>query len=390
MKIDKKNSLHWLLLIAFGLNVFIAMLLRLVLKPSPQPCVLLYGHKLNGNLLVLYQRLSRMPVRVAFLTMDPAYHERLRREGIDSVPAYGPACCRWLAKSVAVISDHGLHAMQIMVRMSDIRFFDVWHGIPFKGFDADDFHFQRDFAEIWVASPLHESLYLERYGFDKSRVCVTGYARTDRLIEGTDDAVALRARFGLPANGKIILFAPTWAQDERNRNIYPFGASEIDFLEALSNLAGRNGATVVMRAHLNSGTAPGRGYDHVVTVPQGEYPDTEGLLLVSDVLVCDWSSIAFDYLLLKRPTIFLDVSPPFRKGFSLGPEYRFGLIAQELGQLLELLQACLQDPQGYWTNVGHRHNDAITAVYGRFADGRSGERCVQRLMHYLPSGESSR
>ncbi|MBK6511086.1 MAG: CDP-glycerol glycerophosphotransferase family protein [Haliea sp.] len=27
-----------------------------------------------------------------------------------------------------------------------------------------------------------------------------------------------------------------------------------------------------------------------------EFPDVEGLLLLIDVLICDWSSIAFDYL----------------------------------------------------------------------------------------------
>jgi CDP-glycerol glycerophosphotransferase len=198
----------------------------------------------------------------------------------------------------------------------------------------------------------------------------------------------LRARFGLPANDRIVLFAPTWAQDERGRNIYPFGASENEFLEALSATASRNGAKIVLRAHLNSKSALSRVHEAVLAIPQGEYPDTEGLLLVSDVLICDWSSIAFDYLLLKRPTIFLDVPAPFRKSFSLGPEYRFGLIVTDLEELVERLEACLRDPSSYLADARDRHEKAIRDVYDGFADGHSGERCAERLLHHLTTDES--
>ncbi|HRQ65517.1 MAG TPA: CDP-glycerol glycerophosphotransferase family protein [Xanthomonadaceae bacterium] len=384
MKIDKKNPRHWLYLFVFGLNVLVAAVLRPLRARLARKVVVLYGHKLNGNLLPIYSaiHIQKEPDRdldAVFLTLDPEYWRELKAAGERCVLATSFACIGLLSRADAVITSHGLHAMQPLIRLSDIRFFDVWHGIPYKGFDADDFRVQHRYDEIWVASELLRKIYIERYGFQPQRVHATGYPRTDRLVTRHEDAVALRRRFGAPDTGKLILFAPTWAQDSRGRSIYPFGHDEATFLGALSDLAARHDATILMRAHLNSGTAAGKGYTNVVPVPHGEFPDTEGILLISDLLICDWSSIAFDYLLLDRPTLFLDVDSPFRKGFSLGPEFRFGSIVKGLDQLVREIEQCLRLPTMYHDLHGESHTRIRAQVYGGFADGQATDRCIGRL-----------
>src|SRR3546814_20728071 len=120
-----------------------------------------------------------------------------------------------------------------MYRRADLLFFDVWHGIPFKGFDADDFRLQHRYDEIWVASDLHRDLYIEKFGFHKSQVVVTGYARTDCLVtDGTGNAT-IRRRLGLPPEGRLILFVPTWSQEATGPRIFPFSESLISILSTL-------------------------------------------------------------------------------------------------------------------------------------------------------------
>ena len=102
-------------------------------------------------------------------------------------------------------------------------------------------------------------------------------------------------------------------------------------------------------------------------------------MLACDVLVCDWSSIAFDFLLLDRPAIFLEVEPPFRKGFSLGPEYRFGAIVDSLEDLLHAMEQVLQRPESYMQMYADSHDRSKRKVYGGLADGNASQRCVQRL-----------
>ena len=385
MKIDKRNARHWAYLFMFACNVMIALMLRPFFKSGQRPLVLLYGHKLSGNLLALYRELRSNPggcADIAFLTMDPAYHRELSEAGERSVLAISPASIRWLAKADAIVSDHGLHVLLPLLFASSIKFFDVWHSIPFKGFDGDDFRVQHYYDEVWVPSPLLAEMYVRRFGFAAERVVVTGYARTDRLVRYEEDAQATRRLIGAPPEGALILFAPTWAQDASGRSIYPFGHTEQEFLQSLSDAAGRLGATVLLRTHLNSGTSADT-YPNVLHVPFSRYPDTEGILLASDVLVGDWSSIAFDYLLLGRPAIFLDVPAPFRKGFSLGAEYRYGAIATDLDAMLGWIDICLGRPSAYWEQHQERHADVRRAVYGGYDDGRATERCLRRLYLHM-------
>lgn len=397
MKIDKRNPRHWLYLLAFGLNVACAIFLRPLLHRRASGRVLLYGHKLSGNLLAIHEHALRHPpagLRFAFLTMDPAYHRQLRRQGVHSVLAVSPFAIRWLATADAVVSDHGLHALQAMLGRSDLRFFDVWHGIPFKGFDAEDFRVQQRYDEAWVASPLLASMYVEKFGFSPARVKATGYARTDRLVcsQGNDRAEIVR-RLGLPEDaGRIALFAPTWKQDDQARSLFPFGTDVDTFCAALSGLAERMNATIVFRTHLNSGLSAEvtKAWPRLASLPSALYPDTEEILLASDILVCDWSSIAFDFLLLGRPTIFLDVEAPFAKGLTLDAGYRFGALARDMDAMLALLERYLREPERYGDEFDGPAAEVKRLVYGGFADGRSAERCLARLEGALATGGSSR
>lgn len=393
MKIDKRNVSHWVYLVLFALNVGLVIALRPFRRRRAKKRVLLYGHKLSGNLLAIYRHLrsSYHDVDVAFLSLDPAYHLELSGRGESCLLATSPRCIPWLATADAIISDHGLHALLPMLSFSDIRFFDVWHGIPFKGFDADDFRMQHRFDEVWVASPLMKALYVDRFGFGSERVQVTGYARTDRLVCRDEDGDEIKRHLGLNPStaGKIVLFAPTWKQDARNRSLFPFGVDEQAFLGALSELGRRIGATFLMRAHLNCGTVADHGFDRVVHVPHARFPDTEAILLISDILVCDWSSIAFDFLLLDRPTIFLDVEAPFAKGFSLDASHRFGAIATSMDEMLWLLEEYLGDAARYLDIHAAKCADIRGKIYGTCADGNAAERCAARLGQRLATGGSS-
>jgi CDP-glycerol glycerophosphotransferase (TagB/SpsB family) len=384
LKIDKRNPVHWCLLGGFFLQALVGLLLRALVKRR-EPVVIFYGHKLNGNLLALHSALERrqeLGLHPVFLTMDPAYLRELKAAGIACAWAGGPRCARLLARASAVVSDHGLHALQPLVtvfRLLGLRFFDVWHGIPFKGFDAEDFRLQHRYDEVWVASELCRELYVSRFGFAPERVVATGYARTDRLLRPESGKRTARERLGLPTRGPLILFAPTWAQDSAGRSLFPFGHAADEFMSALAGLAARHGGGIVLRSHLNSGVVAYGGHANVYALPVSRYPDTEAVLLACDILVCDWSSIAFDFLLLDRPTIFLDVEPPFRKGFSLGPEYRFGPVVRDLEGLLTEVGRALDSPGTYWRVNGYRHEEVKRTVYGSLCDGLAVDRCLRRL-----------
>ncbi|WP_417546773.1 CDP-glycerol glycerophosphotransferase family protein [Marinobacter sp.] len=375
MKINKSRPSHWLYLLAFTCQATLGLILRLVTERS---AITLYGHKLNGNLLALYQSCDKS----TFLSMDLAYCRSLHAQGIRAQWACGIGAALLLARSKALISDHGLHSLELILtcyQKTGLKCFDVWHGIPFKGFDADDFRLQHRYDATWVASPLVRKLYIERFGFEPDRVVVTGYARTDALVEQQACNLDIRKELGLPETGAVVLFAPTWSQDAAGRSLYPFGYSEANFLAALSSIAEQHDATVILRTHLNSDASAEQEHPNIKRMPSSDWPDTESILQISDILICDWSSIAFDFLLLDRPTIFLDVPPPFRKGFSLGPEFRFGPIVDCMPALTEALVCAMQSPDHYWRSHSEKHQEVKTTIYEDWADGQATQRCLAQL-----------
>jgi CDP-glycerol glycerophosphotransferase (TagB/SpsB family) len=389
MKIDKTNPAHWLYLTLFALNVLLALCLRRFLSVPPKPLVLLYGHKLNGNLKSLYDDLRSLddpPCTIAFLTMDPAYYRELAAGQHSVFLAIAPRAIVALAAARCIVSDHGLHVMSWLPRLTSIRFADVWHGIPFKGWDADDFRVLHFYDAIWVSSELVRRFYTERFGFGTDQVHVTGYGRTDALINGCTDLAHTRQSIGAPpAPTKLILFAPTWQHGIDDRSVFPFGTEAPKFFETLDEICRAHNAVCLFRTHLNTRIPQPPASGSFRFVPQDLYPDTEAVLAMSDILVCDWSSIAFDYLLLDRPTIFLDVPAPFPKGFSLGPEYRFGAVAPSMRALCVHLETYLSAPERYHHDHGTRAAGIKRAVYDDCADGHAASRYRKQLLALITS-----
>jgi CDP-glycerol glycerophosphotransferase len=375
--------MHWVRLLLFGGATLAAIVLRPLRKRRQRKRILFYGHRLAGNLFPIHRALAEShhgEVEVAFMTMDPAYRDELAAHGVQSILAGSCAAIDWLSTVETIVSDHGLHAMVLLLPVPGIRFFDVWHGIPFKGFDARDFRVQHRYDEVWVASPMLARKYVEKFGFDARNVIATGYARTDQLIEPLADRASVRRDFGLPEEGKVLLFAPTWRQDDAGRSLYPFGETEERFLGLLAKVAHRHKATVVVRHHLNSGTTALKNRADIAFLPFSTYPMTEQLLLASDVLVCDWSSIAFDFLLLGRPAIFLDVPPPFAKGFTIDPAARYGAVVGTPDAFERALDLALSEPERFLVPHKAGMADLRARVYGGIDDGRATDRCVRRLL----------
>jgi len=333
-------------------------------KKSP-PLVLLYGHKLNSNLKALYLELEKKQntFEFYFLTMDQKYFKELKNNNTNALNACRLSTIIPLSNASVIVSDHGLHCLQLFLGKSDVKFTDVWHGLPFKGFDGDDFKVQHQYDAVCVTSTLLKKLYVERFEFEPQKIKITGYGRAD-LLKSSPSKMAF-TQHNIPDDGsKVILFAPTWKQNLESRSIYPFNLNENDFLLAMENICLENKAYFILRTHLNSLSPEASRFEKILVRPHSQYPDTESLLAITDLLVCDWSSISLDYMLLRRPTIFLDVPAPFDKGFSLPPTYRVGPICKSITHLERELTTLLSRPSVYLSDYGSRLDQAIEDLYG--------------------------
>jgi CDP-glycerol glycerophosphotransferase (TagB/SpsB family) len=388
MKIDRKNPRHWVLLLRQAIYTLFAILVRPFTCQPSKPVVILYGHQLSGNLKALYTEWSKGysdEFDLYCLFLDPKSALQYRAAGVRVLQCNRLRDMLQLTHASALISDHGLHLMTPLIRFTDILFIDVWHGIPFKGFTPDDFRLQHRYDEVWVSSPLLKQIYQDKFGFRAEIVHAMGYARADKLFLRQPPDPLFRERASIPAGNKVVLYAPTWQQDDNGRELFPFGESQDAFIQHLSDVCRRHRATLVIRSHLNASISA-MTFDNVRYCSMKDFPDTEDLLLHTDILICDWSSIAFDYLALDRPTIFLDVEPPFSHGFSLGKEYRFGDIAVDFSAMLMCLESDLQDPAAYRARHGVAHSEITRKIYGDTTDGKAALRQLERLAILMSRG----
>jgi len=111
-------------------------------------------------------------------------------------------------------------------------------------------------------------------------------------------------------------------------------------------------------------------------------PDTQSLLLVTDVLITDWSSIANDFILTGMPMIFLDIPSPFEEGYTLGPEDRVGYIVKSQKEFFGALEECVNDPARYDERFNLIRETVLEKMYDSI-DGNASERCAEEILNLI-------
>lgn len=137
----------------------------------------------------------------------------------------------------------------------------------------------------------------------EDRVLTTGYPRNDYLFRATkEDCAKIKKKLHIPGNKKIILYAPTF-RDNQYSAVAGFElANYMDFDLAKEYLGEEY--VILFRAHYfisrKLDAERHRGFVYDVS----EVEDINELYVISDILVTDYSSVFFDFANLKRGIIF--------------------------------------------------------------------------------------
>lgn len=207
---------------------------------------------------------------------------------------------------------------------ADQVYLECWHGTPLKrlGYDIEaggnvyssreeirqKFDLDRE-KLTWLLSP--SPFATERFisAWDlkahhrEDAVLEVGYPRNDVLVNAAPgQAAAIREGLGLGGK-RVILYAPTWRDDRHSAReggfTYTLG---LDFERLRAELG--EDYVVLFRAHY----LVANGFDFAkyqgFVYNMSDYPDINDLYLAADLLVTDYSSVFFDYAILKKPILF--------------------------------------------------------------------------------------
>ncbi len=286
---------------------------------------------------------------------------------------------------------------EFLKKRANQHYIQIWHGTPLKrlALDLDSVNmadntdideYKRSFKEntaTWdflvAQNQFSVDIFRRCFAFEKEFL-KTGYPRNDILFKKNNDAdiLELKQRLRLPLDRKIILYAPTWRDDEYDKDgIYEF-KPKLDF-ELLKEKLGREYA-VIVKYHYLVGDKIDWSELKGFVYPFNAGADISELYLVADEMITDYSSVMFDYALLKRPMYFyaydLDKYEKELRGFyfdflSEAP----GPISRTTEELIRDIRLSDEEKDALFENK----RKAFYDKFGTFEDGRASEKIINLI-----------
>lgn len=159
---------------------------------------------------------------------------------------------------------------------------------------------KKGIPNIMLAQGTYDVNMLSRvFNLPKEIFRITGFPRNDRLACATEeDKNKMRAKLGIPNSKKVLLYAPTFREYEKDKWGNCVLSMPVDFNKWKEKLG--NEYVMLLRAHYEVVKILEIKEDGFVR-NVSNYPELNDLMIASDVLVSDYSSIFVDFAILGRP-----------------------------------------------------------------------------------------
>lgn len=144
--------------------------------------------------------------------------------------------------------------------------------------------------------------FMSSFKLMPNQILEVGYPRNDFLTNITEEQIQqLKEKYNIPQDKKVILYAPTWRDNSYNHKGYTYEI-QVDFEYWKVKL--QADYIVLFKPHyLISNQYADCGLNDFLYFIK-EDTDINELYVISDVLVTDYSSVFFDFAILRRPILF--------------------------------------------------------------------------------------
>ena len=285
MKLFVRSDQHTILFVSYGGKRF---------DDSPK-C--LYEAMLNDA------RFDQFRLIWAFRSPDSHSIPRGEKVKIDT-PRYFSLLLRagiWITNSSMT---RGLY-----VRGTNTFSINTWHGTPIKRIEHEaktprNFLARRTIHDnVRLCQSTYErDIFLRVFNSSEKDFHLTGLPCNDRLALpcSEDEKQRIRERLGIPPSKKVILYAPTYRDDERDLNgklVAHLNITPSKWERVLGEQY-----IMLLRLHHEVTAAqplPSNGF----IIDTSSYPDLNDLILIAELLISDYSSIFFVYAITGKPML---------------------------------------------------------------------------------------
>lgn len=207
-----------------------------------------------------------------------------------------------------------------ITKRKDCIYLQTWHGTPLKQLagDLENIYmpgtnaatYKRNFSnetskwDYLVSPNAYSSKIFKRAFWFEGELLEYGYPRNDVLYNknNSKDIQVIKEHLNIPTDKKVVLYAPTWRDDEYYQaGKYRF-TLKLD-LEKMQKHLGDEYVIILRMHYLIASELNIDGYQSFV-YDFSNHTDIAELYLISDLLITDYSSVFFDYANLQRPILF--------------------------------------------------------------------------------------
>lgn len=296
---------------------------------------------------------------------------------IIPLPRFSLKTFREMATARVIVKNADMKSW--MRRFPDQYYIQTWHGD--RGFkkilmDKDSKNASdicRKSKQISLAisgSDFGSQVYRSAFGYE-GEILECGCPRNDILVNNPPETAAqVRAELGIPADVKILMYAPTFRNSSSGSSQQAL--LSLDKVRRLLEETTGGKWLCISRGH-----ALTRGIQSDAGMDLSDYPDISRLLLITDMLISDYSSIAGDYMLLGRPAIFYQ--PDLKdylseRGLYFNPDESPLVVAHSETELLDILSS----PRDWTQNCKD-----VLGFFGTHESGQASEIIAARISAFL-------
>lgn len=220
-----------------------------------------------------------------------------------------------MARSRVILMDNVFLPMAFFKVKKNVKVIQLWHGTgTIKKFGQDvntgrlkvlERRANQNITHLIVNSEKTGKLYAKIFGVDFNKVYPLGLPKTDDILyrkwriekEGSNyEREVVYKKYNLPPDKKLVLYAPTF----RDKDL----SSEV-IINKVKELALQLPKDYILGLRLHPFVAGMVGRTHIENAYDLSHESNLALLIMaSDLLITDYSSIIFEYCITEKPMIF--------------------------------------------------------------------------------------
>ena len=283
-------------------------ILRLFRRPKNVLFLTENNNELTGNLKMLYGHMDFKKYKVRVFAENTCGSKK---------KSYGKTLkeLTYLGLSSVIFVDNYCSLLTGIKPGKNVKLIQLWHaGLGFKALGYARFGIagsphpfyscHREYTHVFLDDERFTDIYEEMFACNRNAFRAVGIPRLDEYLDRAKylaTADSLYAENRLLKTKKTILFAPTFRGQSHKEAHYDFSALNFD---VIYDFLKRNGFVMLLKMHpfINNKPDISEKYrDRIFDYSDHEIND---LIYISDILITDYSSCAYEFSLFNRPLIF--------------------------------------------------------------------------------------